>query len=286
MAEKSNTAKKIEDITRNLSDKKLLMISHSYANFQKDSIEAISPYFSQITTLVRTNPFAEFSNIISIPQLERFNKAYKIDLNQKPKNIDVIPTPIWYLPGDYFYKFVGNKHLHAINNIMKNSFNFNFNFVHAHFTWSSGYVGARLKEEYGIPFIVTAHGYDVYSLPFKDNEWRGIIEHVLNTADHIITVSQSNLACIKKLNVSTPVSVIPNGFRSDLFYPRNALECRRMLNVPLDNKMILTVGNLEPIKGQMYLIKAMEQIVQERRDVLCIIVGAGKLRTNLERQIH
>jgi len=284
MTEKYDNINIINNI-RNLSYKKLLMISHSYSNFQKDSIESISTYFSSITTLVRTNPFAEISNIVSLPQLERFKKGYKIDLNQKPQNINVIPTPIWYLPGDYFYKSVGNKHLRAIYNIIKKN-SFEYDFVHAHFIWSSGYVGAKLKEEYGIPFIVTAHGYDIYSLPFKDNEWKAKIEYVLNTADHIITVSQSNLACIKKLNVFTPVSVIPNGFRSDLFYPRNTVECRKMLNLPLDKKIILTVGNLEPIKGQIFLVKAMEPIVRERKDILCVIVGTGKLRTELEHQIR
>ncbi|MBA7480155.1 N-acetyl-alpha-D-glucosaminyl L-malate synthase [subsurface metagenome] len=134
--------------------------------------------------------------------------------------------------------------------------------------------------------MVTGHGYDVYSLPFKDDEWREKIEYVLNTADHIITVSQSNLACIKKLDVSTPVTVIPNGFRSDLFYPRDSSECRKALKLPQDKKIILTVGNLEPVKGQKYLLEAVQKIVRERRDILCVIVGAGKLRTALERQIR
>jgi glycosyltransferase involved in cell wall biosynthesis len=161
-----------------------------------------------------------------------------------------------------------------------------FDLIHAHFTWSAGYAGARLKEEYDVPFVVTGHGYDIYSLPFKDDEWRAKIEYVLNTADHIITVSQSNLACIQKLDVSTPVTVIPNGFRSDLFYPRDPLKCRKALNLPLDKKILLTVGNLEPVKGQRYLVEAVQRIIRERKNILCVIVGAGKVRTALERQIR
>lgn len=109
---------------------------------------------------------------------------------------------------------------------------------------------------------------------------------MLNTADHVITVSQSNLACIKKLDVSTPVTVIPNSFRSDLFYPRDSSECRRVLNLPLNKKIILTVGNLQTVKGHMHLVDAVQKIVRVRKDILCLIVGAGKLRNTLERQIN
>jgi len=109
---------------------------------------------------------------------------------------------------------------------------------------------------------------------------------VLNTADHVITVSQSNLECIKKMDVSTPVTVIPNGFRSDLFHPRDTSECRKVLNLPQDKKIILTVGNLEPVKGQKYLVDAIQNLIWERKDIQCIIIGTGRLQTALKRQIH
>ena len=146
--------------------------------------------------------------------------------------------------------------------------------------------GARLREEYGVPFVVTAHGEDIYDIPFRDEDWKMKIEYVLNTADHIITVSQSNLACIKKLKVKKPVTVMPNGFRGDLFFRRDTPECRRMLGLPKDKKIILAVGTLEHVKGHTYLISSMKEIISRRKDVLCIIVGAGELRTTLERQIH
>lgn len=282
-----STCRNTHDIMRkeSIRGKKLLVICHSYNNFQKDSIEGLSEHLEQIKVLVRTNPFAEISNSLPLPQLERFKKSYKIDLSGNPPNIDVTSTPIWYLPGDRSYKSLGVKHFNALKKAIQCRPQ-TFDLVHAHFIWSAGYAGARLKEEYGIPFVVTGHGYDVYSLPFKDNEWREKIEYVLNTADHIITVSQSNLACIKKLDVSTPVTVIPNGFRSDLFYPRNSSECRRVLNLPQDKKIILTVGNLEPVKGQRYFVEAVQKTVCGRRDILCVIVGAGKLRTALEQQVR
>jgi glycosyltransferase involved in cell wall biosynthesis len=263
----------------------LAVICHSYNNFQKDPIDILAPRVSSVNVFVRVNPFSELGKYLSIPQIERFSSVYKIDRTGIPENVQVHPTPIWYIPTDRDYKRLGERHYAHVKSLMQKR-GTRFDLIHSHFTWSAGYAGARLKEEYGIPFVVTGHGYDVYSLPFKDDEWRAKIEYVLNTADHIITVSQSNLACIQKLDVSTPVTVIPNGFRSDLFYPRDPLKCRKALNLPLDKKILLTVGNLEPVKGQAHLVEAVQRIIRERKDILCVIVGAGKVRTALERQIR
>lgn len=112
------------------------------------------------------------------------------------------------------------------------------------------------------------------------------IQYVLNSADYIITVSKNNLDCINKLNVNTPVKVLPNGYKGDLFYPMNQLQCRRKLNLSLNSKIILNVGNLSEVKGHKYLIEAMKVIVKFRKDVLCIIIGEGKLRYTLQRQIN
>jgi glycosyltransferase involved in cell wall biosynthesis len=188
------------------------------------------------------------------------------------------------MPTDSQYIKLGKKHFRAVNKKIQQE-DINFDIVHSHFTWTSGYVGAKLKEKYDVPFVVTAHGYDIYKLPFKGYEWKSRIEFVLNSADHIITVSNSNLECIKKLDVFTPVTILPNGFDSNKFYPRDQNECRNQLNLPQDKSIILTVGNLEEVKGQKYLIEAMREIIKFREDVLCYIVGSGPLENKLKKQI-
>jgi glycosyltransferase involved in cell wall biosynthesis len=263
----------------------LLVVCDKYTSFQKDSIEAVAPYFSLVNVLVRANPLAEIARYLPIPSLQPFCSDYTFDLKNVPNNINISRTSVWHLPTDRGYKTLGAKQFSRVEEQIREH-RIVPDLAHAHFTWPGGYVGARLKERYGIPFVITAHGYDIYHRPFINKEWRAKIEYVLNTADHVITVSQSNLKCIRKIDVSTPVTVIPNGFRSDLFYPRDPLKCRKALNIPQDKKIVLTVGNLEPVKGQTYLIEAVQKILQERKDILCVIVGAGKLRTALEHQIR
>ncbi|NQE53326.1 D-inositol-3-phosphate glycosyltransferase [ANME-1 cluster archaeon GoMg3.2] len=242
----------------------LLVISHSYNSFQKDQIECLSTYLDSVYVLVMYNPIAEISSYIPIPALDHFKLGSKIDITNKPSNVNVYPTPILYAPLDSQYKKLGDRHFKVVEKAIKKK-DIKFNLCHSQFTWSAGYVGARLKEKCNSPFIVTARGYDIYDLPFRDEEWKEKIEYVLNAADFIITVSNSNLECIKKLNVKTPAKVIQNGFRADLFFPRDLEACRKILDLPSDKKIILTVGNLEVVKGHKYLIEAMKEVVKRKK---------------------
>ncbi|KAF5426105.1 MAG: glycosyltransferase family 4 protein [Candidatus Methanomarinus sp.] len=262
----------------------ILFVVHSYNSFQKESINSLCKYCNECSVLVRSNPIAEVSKYITIPYLNPFKLDYKIDLTNTPSNVSVYSTPILYAPLDSQYKRLGKKHSNAVEKVIRNN-NIKFDLIHSHFTWSSGYAGAKLKEKYNVPFVVTAHGYDIYILPFKDDEWKERIEYVLNSADHIITVSKSNLACIRKLNVNTPVTVLPNGYRDEIFHQRNLKTCRDTLNLPHDKKIILAVGNLVEIKGHKYLIEAMNEVVKHRNDVQCYIVGCGRLENKLKKQI-
>jgi glycosyltransferase involved in cell wall biosynthesis len=267
-----------------MTEQQLLVICDAYSNFQKDPIDSVSSKFKNVFVSVRYNPVAEISNYVHVPSLEAHRLSSKIDLTNKPSNVCLLPTPIFYLPTDSQYKKTGDKHLKAVERHIKKN-NIKFDLIHSHFTWSSGYVGAKLKEKYEIPFVVTAHGYDIYELPFKDEEWRAKVEYVLNSADAVITVSNSNHECIKKLKVKTPVTVIPNGYKEDLFYPRDSFKCKKILNLPNDRKIILSVGNLKAVKGHKYLIEAMSRVVKERKDVVCFILGGGKLETELKKYI-
>ncbi len=266
--------------------KNLLVLCHSYMAFQKDLTETVAPNFSSVNALVRVNPFADIGKNISCLNLGSYSTQSKMDTNNLPNNTHVYSTYVWYFPTERGYKNLGDKHLVSVEaQIQKHQIETDL--IHAHFTWSSGYVGAKLKQRLGVPLVITSHGYDIYWLPFRDAIWRKKIEDVLNTADAIITVSKSNYECIRKLEINTPVKIIPNGFRKDLFYPRDTMQCRQLLHLPLDKKILLTIGYLYfADKGQNYLVEALDKIIQEEEDIFCIIIGRGKDQRLLEKQIR
>jgi glycosyltransferase involved in cell wall biosynthesis len=256
-----------------------------YATFVKDQVNQMASDFRTIVVLVRTNPIAEISRFIPISYLVPFSVAQKIDLRNKPENVQVIQTPVFYLPTASGYEKLGRSHLKAVERCIKKHA-IRFDLIHAHFTWSAGYVGSKLKETYAVPFIITAHGMDIYDLPFKNPFYKEKITAVLNAADHIITVSGMNLASIRKLDVKKPVSVILNGYNASVFFPRDRKTCRDELGLPQDKKILVNVGKLyDVVKGHEILVRAMQEVTKKRDDIVCFIVGDGELRTSLQNLI-
>lgn len=263
----------------------LMVLSDHYLTFVKDQTEGIAPEFERVDVCVCHNTLAEIADYLPVQRLKPFRLRSILDLSHLPENIFVHPCNLPYLPLDLMKKSLGDRLFRAVDDLIQKK-QIECDLIHAHFLWPNGYAGALLKEKYGIPLVVTAHGYDIYDLPFRDQEWRDRIVRTLEAADAIITVSRKNEECIRSLGVTKPVHVIPNGFRSDLFYPRDQAECRRVLGLPLDRKILLAVGNLVEVKGHRYLVEAMAEVVKERQDVLCVIVGSGPLKGRLEGQVR
>jgi len=157
--------------------------------------------------------------------------------------------------------------------------------INAHYTWPSGYLAVRLKELYGIPVVVTGHGFDVYDLPFRSASRYKIISALLKRADHVVTVSRRNVEIlVNRLGVDPgKISVIYNGYDEKKFKPIPQSTARRALQLPADKRIVLNVANLVPVKGHIYLIQAFKKVVETVGNALLVIVGGGPLRSKLEK---
>ena len=108
---------------------------------------------------------------------------------------------------------------------------------------------------------------------------------VLTEADQVITVSRFNAEKLLSLGVpSSKLHVIPNGYDEKLFKSIPIYKAREILGIPLNKKILLSVGNLVDVKGHTYLIDAMSYVLKKRNDVILLIVGSGVLRENLEKK--
>lgn len=206
--------------------------------------------------------------------------------NYRYNNINVYFAKHFTLPFDFSRKRRGDTAFAMVDKIIKNE-QIEFSFIHAHFIYPSGYVGAKLKEKYSRPLIITGHGHDIYDMPFKSPEWMARIKKILGFSDHIITPSKSNYDKLMQIGIpSEKVSVIPNGYDSTIFKRPSVNDARRKLNIPADKRVILSVGNLEIEKGHMYLVEAMEIVSKRRTDIVCFIVGSGGKKKELIRLIN
>ncbi|MFW6047175.1 MAG: glycosyltransferase family 4 protein, partial [Candidatus Woesearchaeota archaeon] len=59
---------------------------------------------------------------------------------------------------------------------------------------------------------------------------------------------------------------------------------REELNLPLDSRLLLTVGRLHPQKGHIDLIPAIPQLVKQFPDIYFLWAGEGELRQTLEQK--
>ena len=267
-----------------------LVIAPHYKYFIKGSIDAIAKHVPHVTVSIRYNPLSELARYIPLPyfrHVQKYSRKNLVDLTKKPDNVDInLISLIYFLP-DGRNKVLGDKLARQLKRHIQQQ-KIEFNIVHAHFIWPSGYAAAKLAKEFNVPLIITAHGYDVYDLPFRDRNWFKRVKYALDTAEHIITVSNSNREIlVGKLGVpENKVSVIPNGFDPRLFHPMDKVKTRKKLDLPLDRKIILNVANLVPVKGHGYLIRAMVSVVKERREVLLVIVGGGPLYDKLKEMVR
>ena len=267
-----------------LRKKNILFLTHDYFSFQKKQIESVSKYFNKVYVLVRFKPLSYLSYIIPVNRLKHSRKNRQIDTSNKPENINIITVPLYYWPTDAGYKKLGMKHYNKTKKIIKR-YDIEFDIIHAHYTYSAGFVGYMLKKIYKTPLVITGHGYDVYQLPFKNNEWREKITTILRYADRIFTNSIRNKSLIKKIGVNTKIQISPTGVNDELFFPVNTLECRKKLNLPNEKKILVSVGSFVEVKGQKYLIDAIKEILIYRNDILCILVGGGRLERDLRKRI-
>ncbi|MCC4768724.1 glycosyltransferase [Methanosarcina sp. DH2] len=263
--------------------KNLLVISSDFPDknntyvgniFVKEQIKYIKNYFENVYVI---SPLAY--------GMEKFRNTsyedYEFD-NVKvyfPKYLNV---PLFYFYGRNFWVSL---EMNSVLKLIKKE-NIHFDLIHAHFTWPSGAVAVELNKYFNVPIIISEHTSTTFhrSIDKKDK----IFINTWKKCDAIIRVRQRDISLFEDVGISkNKIFHIPNGFNNSSFFQYETFECRKKLNLPENKKIILNVGNLySEVKGHKYLIEAINEIVKHREDILCVIVGGGKLEPNIRKQIN
>ena len=108
----------------------------------------------------------------------------------------------------------------------------------------------------------------------------------LGTAD-IVTVKGNSLKK-KALELQVPeekIFVIPNGIDLQRFHLMDRIEVRRRLGIQGEGPFLLTVGSLDDVKGNRYLLEALNRMVSDGENLPhLLIVGDGPLKGTLVAQ--
>ncbi len=151
-----------------------------------------------------------------------------------------------------------------------------YDLIFSHY-WLSGLAALRLKKAWNVPmahmFHTLAHLKNkiASSAEEKDGQYRIDGEmKVLKGADRIIVATHDEKENLLGLYGAKEkkIKIIPPGVDTAHFYPIPVEEAKEYIGMPEDEKMILFVGRIEPLKGIDTLIRAIAQI--RKADVLSI----------------
>ncbi len=274
-----------------MSKMRVLVIAPHYNTFVKGSIEAIAKRVERVDVLVHHNRFTSLLKYVPlggyIDYARRFTRNKLLNLEGKPENVRVHFISKFYFPPSFRNLKVGDIFAKEMLKIIENE-RIKADIVHSHFIWPPGYIGAKIKPNLGVKLVITGHGYDVYDLPFRGEEWMERVRWALSQADAITTVSRSNLKMLTgKLGVDvSKVHLIPNGV-SSIFRPISRSYARNELGIKEGNtQIILSVGSLIEIKGHEYLIKAVKKLKDSGIHALTYIIGEGPLKERLIKLVR
>lgn len=154
-----------------------------------------------------------------------------------------------------------------------------YDLVHSHY-WLSGLAGKTLQAAWGVPHLVMFHTLGEAKNRARPTE-REPLERiagerlVARTADRIVVATSHERDLLAQCYGARPedIDVVPCGVDLDVFQPLDKDAARRQLGLADDERIILFVGRIEPLKGIDILISAAAQLHEEADFFHAVIVG-------------
>lgn len=152
---------------------------------------------------------------------------------------------------------------------------FDFDLIDAHYFYPDGVAAALLARHFGKPLAITARGSDInliagHALARRMILWAG------RSAGQCIGVSQALVERMRTLGMPPQrLLALRNGVDLALFSPGDAPAQRQRLGMADAGPLLLSVGNLLPLKGHDLCIDALARLLPEHPGARLVIAGAG-----------
>lgn len=235
--------------------------------FVKERVKAIAALGHEVRVI---------SAIPWFPPIKKFSKWYRWSQYPREETFEGLKVyhPRYVLPpkvGGYFHPQLMYPAVKRIADQLRTEFHFDL--IDSHFVYPNGVVATMLGQKYDVPVMLTGRGEDILrfpAMPFKGNT----IRKALGKASHCIALSREIANAMQNNNADPEkITVIPNGVDTDIFHALPQDECRKELNLPVDAKIILSVGDRLELKGFHLLVEAMPEILKHHPEAYLVIVG-------------
>jgi D-inositol-3-phosphate glycosyltransferase len=165
-----------------------------------------------------------------------------------------------------------------------------YDLIHSHY-WMSGLAAEKLSAIWNVPVIQMFHtlGKLKQAVPHNAEEAEGEYRiagesRVIENVDRIIAATSTEKEQLEVLYQapSQKIEIIPPGVDLSHFYPIPPDEAKEYAGVPLDKKMLLFVGRIEPLKGIKTLLRAIGILSANGQtgENICLAVIGGELEND------
>ncbi len=166
-------------------------------------------------------------------------------------------------------------------------FGLSYDIVFSHY-WMSALVGKYLRQKRGIPYVTMYHtlGAVKNSIGIGEREPEQRIASERDTirdCQRIIVATEKEKQDLVRYYDAIPgkIGVVPCGVNMELFRPADKAAARKALGLT-DEKVLLFVGRIDPLKGIEQLVKAVP-LVKDNGNLRLVVVGGGdNSRSELE----
>lgn len=148
--------------------------------------------------------------------------------------------------------------------------------IHAHFAELPTEFALKISRAFGIPFVFTAHAYDIFINPDKSFH-----REKFDGAAKVITISDFNRNYLLNMlgeDLKDKIQVIRCGVRLENF--------PYIERQPEDSTRILLVGRFVEKKGIRYAVEAFNDVVRGHPNAELRIIGDGELKDEITSLIE
>jgi glycosyltransferase involved in cell wall biosynthesis len=217
--------------------------------------------------------------------LRRWRAYAEVPARERLAGIGVTHPRYPHAPGPGMYLQAWNLYRAALPHLRALRRDFDFQILDAHYVYPDGVAAVHLARALRVPVVLTARGSDINLLP-QYGLVRRQISAALRRADALVAVSGALGERMGALGAAPErLHVIPNGIDRELFHFGEPRAARQKLNVYSDDRMLLSVGNLNELKGHALVIEAVARLRAGGVRASYHIIGEGEERPRLEARI-
>ena len=167
--------------------------------------------------------------------------------------------------------------------------------VHANY-WLSGLAGHVIKHELNLPLVCTFHTLDRVKAESMPEEVEADMPHrraeaeasIIDCSDAVLASCTVEADQIASLYGGDPgrIRIVPPGVDHAFFGPGHRPQARRALGLPLDGRLLLFVGRIQPLKCADAAIETLAELLEGGGEPYRLVVVGGPSGPHGEKSLQ